>query len=326
MPELPIPSLWTTVALSFLLIFGVVLFLGIFVLRLLRDPIGERLAKAEGDEKEVSRLTAALAGEVPGAFNTDDSLGQDLRRAGFYRRGARHEYLALRNVFLLVTVAAAGLAAVLIGPQRQDLAVRVFFIGLAVAGIGLTVPRLILRARGRRRVVRIRRSLPDSLDMLGMCLRGGLPMRDSLQHISREILFAHKDLAVELMIVRQQADMTSLDLAFRQFAKRIDAPEVVSLSALIEQSQRLGTDVSTTVRDYADIMREKWRQLFNERASRASLQMMFPIVLCLVPATFILLMGPAALDLTDFLSGRGAASSALEQSEEGREILEQFGQ
>jgi tight adherence protein C len=136
--------------------------------------------------------------------------------------------------------------------------------------------------------------------MTTMCLTGGLSLQDALGHVSREIFFSHPDLAVELMIVRQQSEMTSLDHGFRQFADRIGTPELVSLAALITQSQRLGTNVVSTLRDYTDNLRLRWRQIADEQSNKIGLKLLFPIVICLVPAAMIFLWGPALVDLWRF--------------------------
>ena len=108
---------------------------------------------------------------------------------------------------------------------------------------------------------------------------------------------------MELIIIRKQSDLASLDFAFKQFADRIDAPEVRSLAVLVSQGQRLGTSIVDSVRDYADSLRLKWRQTADEQASKAGAKLLFPVILCLLPAFFIILWGPAVLELWKFLQG-----------------------
>ena len=134
-----------------------------------------------------------------------------------------------------------------------------------------------------------------------MCLTGGMSLYDALAHVCREIGFSHPDLATELMIIRQQTDMSSLYVALNQFSLRIDVPEISSMSALITQNQRLGTNVAGTVLELADNMRLKRRQTADERSAKMGIQLLFPVVLCLIPAFFLVLWGPALLELWSFL-------------------------
>lgn len=288
---------------AFFLTASLVMVLSYRLLRLQYDPIRERLAASALAGAGAGRTSAwaeSLAGQLPQFKSDNGLLDQDLRRAGYYSASARQDYLALRNALVLLAVIVTGAIVVAIGPERQRLAISALVVGLIVTSLCWAVPRMILRSQGRSRVVRIRRALPDALDMISMCLTGGLTLHDALAHVSREIYFAHPDLAVELLIVRQQADMTSLENAFQQLSHRIDAPEVNSLSALITHGYRLGTDVVSSIREFADTMRLKRRSAADERAGLAGVRMLFPLVFCLLPSVFIILWGPAILELYQF--------------------------
>jgi len=289
---------------AFLFTCGLVFVFAYRLLKLQQDPVRDRLAAAARAEtvSQTDNLTDTLAGQLPQFQSDNGPLDQDLRRAGYYKPSARAEYLALRNALVILAILTTGTVAVLIGPEHQIWALRAVAIGLGVAALCWAIPRLVLRARGRRRMERIRRGLPDALDMITMCLTGGLSLQDSMSHVSHELYSAHPDLAIELLIVREQADMTTLDIAFRQFALRVDAPEIVAMSALIAQGQRLGTDVVHSIREFADSMRLKRRQAGDERTNAATVKMLFPLILCMLPAVFILLWGPAAVKLWNFLS------------------------
>lgn len=269
-----------------------------------RGSIDEQLAAdalASQDSGPIfGEATEALAAQMPTLLVTDDQLTQELRRAGYYKPTARSEFLALRNVLAFLVVVLTGVYAVMVGPARRNLTAPILIWGGAIAVVVYLLPWLVLRLQARRRVNLIRRSLPDAFDMLTMCLSGGLGLQDALGHVSREIYFSHPDLALELEIVRRHADLASLGDGFRQFAKRIDAPEVVNLAALVSQTERLGTNVVQAVRDFADGVRLKQRQSADERASKAGIKLLFPLVLCLAPSALIILWGPALLELRNF--------------------------
>ena len=301
---------------SFIICAIVAFLIGRGLMRFSRDPISERLAESARENSQAifrESLAKSLAEQLPQTKLDNGLLDKELRRAGYYRPMARQEYLALRNGLVILAILITGTLVVMVGPESSNAGWKVAGIGLLAAVFCWALPRIFLSFKGNQRVGCIRRGLPDSLDMITMCLTGGLSLPDSLAHVSRELYFAHPDLSVELAIVREQADMTSYDLAFRQFAHRIDAHEVTALVALVTQSQRLGTDTASAIRDYADSVRLARRQTADERSSKASIKMLLPLTLCLLPSIFILLWGPAALELWDFFRNLNAESLVIPQ-------------
>jgi tight adherence protein C len=290
---------------AFVVIAGLFLMMGLGLRRLRYDPIRERLDAFRDEPVDDTvfgqGLTEALAGQIPLTRLDNGMLDRELRRAGYYRPTAKSEFLALRNALIILVVILTGMIVVGIGPERQTLVLQVLVVGLVVALICWAVPRLYLRSAGTARVARIRHALPDAVDMITMCLTGGIALRDALAHVSREIYFAHPDLAVELLIIRQQAELTSLEAALDQFSRRVDAPEATALATLIIEGQRLGTDLADSMREFSDTMRTTRRQLADEQTSRATVKLLFPITLCLLPAAIIYLWGPAVVGLIDFL-------------------------
>jgi tight adherence protein C len=299
---------------SFLGIAICVFVMGRVVLQSQRDRVGERLfgigsraagtvAISGGDDLPPGLLEAPA--EVSGR---DTKLDQEFRRAGWYRPTAKRDFQALRHGAILFVMLVAGAMAVVIGPEHPRIVSRLVVAGLATLALVWSLPRIYLRLIGNRRVKRIQTALPDALDLMTMCLTGGLSLQDAFAHVSREIYFAHPDLALELLIVKRQSELRSSEFAFQHFSKRIDAPEIVNLSALITQGQRLGTDVVNSIREYADSIRLRRRQLADERSNKASVKMLFPLAFCLLPSAFIILWGPSLIELGKFfMSMRGRA-------------------
>jgi tight adherence protein C len=292
----------------------VIFVVGMLLIRMSQDPIRARLESlAKGDLLPPSAgIWEGLSHQLPQTRIDNGILDRELRRAGFYKPTAKVEYLGLRNGMVILALVATGIVAVALGPKAPDLVVPgaklkfpapmlAVMIGLLVAVLCWAIPRIILQYLGSRRVKRVSESLPFALDMLTMTMAGGLSLRDALYHVSRELYFAHPALAVELLIIRQHAELSSVDNAFEQFAKRIDSPEVVSMCSLISQGQLLGTDVVTSINDFADDLRLKRRQTADARSSRAAVQMLFPLTLLMVPAVMIILWGPAVLELVEFV-------------------------
>lgn len=294
---------------AFLIVTLITFIIARSIVRLNRDPIRERLEQfvrssdAEAELRAPSPLVDSLADQLPQVKVDNGILDRELRQGGFYSPTSKREYLAIRNGLVIASVLITGIIAVAIGPERQNLVNRVLIGGALITVLAWAVPRLILRAVVARRVQRIRHSLPYALDMITMCAAGGISLRDALVHVGREIYTAHPDLAVELVIVRQQAELNSLEFALQQFANRIGTPEITAVSALFAHTHRLGVNAAAALQEYADIMRQKWRQEADERANAASVKLLFPLTLCLLPAAAIFLVGPAALEVGRFLQG-----------------------
>jgi len=269
-------------------------------------PLSEILptrTRLEGTEPGNEALVEGLAAQLPQTPFGGEDLDKDLRRAGSYRPHARSRFLALRNGLVILAVVATGAMAVLIGPDHQQAVLWGLGIGLVATVMCWSLPRVVLAMQAARRVQRIRTGLPDALDTISMCLRGGISLQECLAHVGREMMSVHPDLGVELLIVNQQSEINSFPFAMQQFAARIDAPEVVALAALVIQSQRLGTGVVEAVCEFADNLRLKRRQLAEAKAGRAELFLLFPVVLCLVPSVLLILWGPSLLEIWNFLQG-----------------------
>ena len=247
-----------------------------------------------------SLTTAPKDDGLPSIITAPDELTRDMRRAGFYHPAAAVEMHSLRVFLTLLALVVMSIFLVILGPEQDQFVKTIIGWGLGLAFAAYALPWLYVRFKARDRVARIQKSIPDAVDMLSMCLSGGLGMTDALGHVSRELFSSHPDLATELEIVRRHTELTGIGVAFQQFAARLDCPEITSFSAIINQSERLGSNINTAIREYADGVRTKLRQTADEQASKAGIKLLFPLVFCLAPAALIVLWGPAALELRNF--------------------------
>ncbi|MCA9004565.1 MAG: type II secretion system F family protein [Planctomycetaceae bacterium] len=268
---------------------------------------------------KVGVFSRALAGVIPQSSNEISKIELDLKRAGYYRSTALVEYLATRNMLVVLVLIGTGIGCVLADPG-SNIPEIILLAGLIIAGAGYGLPRIVLHNQANRRVHRIQRGLPDALDLVMMCLTGGVPLRTALERVTDEVRFSHPDIAVEFEIIRRHADANSMADALKQFAKRIDAPDVNALSLMISQTERLGTNVSTALIDFADGVRRKYRQRAEENSSKTSIKLLFPIIFCMAPPIYILFFGPAVLELRNFLIREHRPGGILEPNTYGESI------
>lgn len=256
-------------------------------------------------------LTFALAGMIPHRKEQLAIFQQELRRAGFYRPFALQEFLSIRNALVFGWLSLVLTVIWVAFDPVNDPTLKILGVGLIGFMVCYGLPRLWIQSIGGRRVQRIKQGLPDALDMVTMCLGGGLPLQPALERVSKELKIAHPDVATEFEIICRHSEAHTLDYAVTQFANRIDAPEVRSLSALVSQTDRLGTNVAIALRDYADSVRRAYRQRAEEHGNKASVKMLLPISLCLAPPVYILLMAPAVLELREFMVRENRPGGAL---------------
>jgi tight adherence protein C len=119
---------------------------------------------------------------------------------------------------------------------------------------------------------------------------------------------------VELEIVRRHAEADTMAKALKEFARRMNAPDVNALASLVSQTEKTGTHVATAVTEFADGIRRQFRQRAEERASKTTIRMLFPVIFCLAPPVFILLLGPPVLQLRNFVKQAHAPGGVLNAS------------
>jgi tight adherence protein C len=162
------------------------------------------------------------------------------------------------------------------------------------------LPKSWLKRRVRTRQERVRRGLPDALDMLSVCAEAGLGFDQSLQRVSEHW---KTPLGVELGRVVADMEMgSSRQQALRSLASRLDVSELSSFVAVILQSDQLGMSIADTLRSQAEQMREERRFRAQEQARKIPLKMLFPILFFILPALFVVVLGPSIPRIIDLFA------------------------
>ncbi|HMO36042.1 MAG TPA: type II secretion system F family protein [Gemmatales bacterium] len=241
----------------------------------------------------LGELTPALAAQLPITTSDQDEIDKELRTAGYYSKTAMLEYAAVRTVLVVVPMVATGFLALMVENEQMN---RVLVVGLIVAGLGYSLPRIYLHLKGKERIRKLENALPVTVDMLALCLSGGQTLQASMHRVAREIAPAHPLMASELAITRQHAELSSLPHALKQLADRIPVGEVRNLALIMAQAERLGSETGTALLEYSNTLRTGLKQRADARANQAMFWMLFPTILCLWIPAAILLVGPAILE------------------------------
>lgn len=165
---------------------------------------------------------------------------------------------------------------------------------LAALVIGFLLPDFWLDWRTKGRQKRIRRSLPDALDMLVICTEAGLSMDQATARTAAELTKAQPDLCDELGLValEQRAGRARAD-AWKQMADRTGVDSIRNLVSMLVQAEKFGTSVAKTMRTHAETLRVQRMQAVEEQAAKTSVKLVFPLVLFIFPSVFIVTLGPA---------------------------------
>jgi tight adherence protein C len=169
------------------------------------------------------------------------------------------------------------------------------FAGLA-ALLAYYVPNLWLGRQIERRRTEIRNGLPDAIDLLIVCIEAGSGLDQALGRVAEELGIAYPALTKELEMIsaEMRAGKPRME-AFKNFAERTKVDDVRSLVAMMVQTDRFGTSLGQALRTHAETSRTKRRQRAEEKAAKLGIKLLFPLVFCLFPAFYLVVLGPSLL-------------------------------
>lgn len=263
-------------------------------------------SRSQGDEDGPSVMKGALddiAGAVGGVIAArfsslrETDLRNRLMAAGLYTTAPRKfiGYQALAAITFPATWIWLARTSGLNG-------------GIVVAGFALAIfigwraPMTIVDRRARRRLEDIDYELPELVDILVVTVEAGLGFAGSLQIASERIEGALGD---ELRLALQQQNMgLTTEEALRQMLERADTPAVRSFVRAVTQGESLGVSIGDILRSLANEMRKRRKSAAEERAQKAPIKILFPLVFMIFPAMFVILLGPAIFSFLDALAGR----------------------
>ena len=174
-------------------------------------------------------------------------------------------------------------------------------IPVAVAFIkGFFLPRFLLRRMIRSRQQRLRWGLADALDLLVVSIEAGLGLNAALVRVGEELKDVHPDISEEFELTNLEIRVgREREEALRNLAERTGVDDLRSLVAMLIQADRFGTSIARAVRVYSDSLRTKRRQRAEQAAQKAAVKLLFPLAFFLFPTLFIVILGPAAINLSD---------------------------
>ena len=260
------------------------------------DEAGAPVAVALRPSKAKSqgRLRQWLLDSLPGSPADDAAAQEKMVQAGYDSPTAPATFFLAR----VATFVVLPLFTFFIAPRTSF----IMFMGYMAASVfsAYMIPAGFLDRLVRQRQERIRRSIPDALDLMVVCVEAGISLDAALLRVAREVRLAHVDLAHELMVVNRKMNAgIPRETALRGLWQRTGVEELRSLVSSMIQSEKWGTSVATVLRVSAETLRRKRRQAAEKKAKQAPLKMTIPLVLFILPSLFIVIMGPAFVQVVE---------------------------
>ena len=253
-------------------------------------------------ESLAARLAEPINKLVPPSAADAKKLQRELMQAGYRSPSAPSIYRAtqLATMIGLPTLILL-LWSVTARPMSDALLPALF-----AFGAGFLLPRFVLNRLMASRKLRITWGLADALDLMVITMEAGLGLNAAMLRVCEELRPVHPDISkefelanLEIRVGRERSE------ALRNLADRTGVEDLNSLVGMLIQADRFGTSIARAVRVYSDSLRTKRRQRAEQAAQKAAFKLLLPLGALLFPTMFIIILGPALLNISDMLGGGG---------------------
>ncbi|HEV2860804.1 MAG TPA: type II secretion system F family protein [Pyrinomonadaceae bacterium] len=261
------------------------------------------LVAAPAEESQVGALAERMAAPLhklaPPSATEAKKLQKQLMYAGHRSPNAPIVFRGLQLASLAGFPAVVALGCAVMGRPLQSALMWI----LAAFIFGFFLPRYMLRRMINNRQLRLRWGLADALDLMVVSIEAGLGLNAALVRVGDELKSVHPDICEEFELTNLEIRVgRERDEALRNLAERTGVDDLRSLTAMLIQADRFGTSISRAVRVYADSLRTKRRQRAEQAAQKAAVKLLLPLACFLFPTLFIVILGPAGINLMDTFS------------------------
>ncbi len=235
--------------------------------------------------------------------NVTEKATLRLEQAGYRSRDALVAYVFMKLVMPLA--AGAGAVLLLYGLNLYNLTPLMrMVVALGVVALVSYAPDIYLKNTTAKRQLKLQRALPDGLDLLVICAEAGLSLDAALQRVSREISKGYPELADELALTSVELGfMPDRSKALDGLMRRTNLPSIRGLVNTLMQTEKYGTPLANSLRVLASEFRNERMMKAEEKAARLPATMTIPMVLFILPALFVVILGPAVLRVIDSFAG-----------------------
>lgn len=251
-------------------------------------PVGNGSARRRG--RGVTGRFLAMIFSIPGGEDWIKGSEKRLRQAGYRGEKALANYMVIAAAWLVFC-----LGGMILAQRGNDLS-NAFGAMIAAGILGFVIPQFVLGKLATAYRRRMQEGLPDTIDLLGIVLGTGLALDQAMNRVSEEMQHIYPELANEFYTVTMQVRAgQERAKAFQGMVRRTGLEDIKSLSAMIIQSERFGTSLSSALNAYAEDLRTRRRLRAEEAVGKAGIKMLFPIVLFILPVLFVITLVPAVI-------------------------------
>jgi tight adherence protein C len=252
-------------------------------------------AESRGRFKGIADAFKNLGGALePQSELEKSALRVKLANAGFRSENAPGVYHGIRLVCLVVFL----LPALFFFLLKDGFTMKSIQWTVVLAGMGFYLPQIGLALMRSSRQKEIFLTLPDALDLLVVCVESGLGLDAAMRKVTDEMKDSAKTICEEFSLANLQLQMgRPRREVLHDLGVRTGVDDVRSLAAILIQADRFGSSIAQALRVQSDSMRTRRRQIAEEKAAKTAVQLIFPLVLFIFPAIFVVLVGPAAIQI-----------------------------
>ncbi|HEU5131111.1 MAG TPA: type II secretion system F family protein [Pyrinomonadaceae bacterium] len=251
-------------------------------------------------ESLAARLAEPINKIVPASASDAKKMQLELMQAGFRSSSAP----AIYRVTQLFSMVFFPLLIVMVWSIMARSLNDALLPALFALGAGFLLPRFVLNRLIASRKLRITWGLADALDLMVITMEAGLGLNAAMLRVCEELRPVHPDISkefelanLEIRVGRERSE------ALRNLAERTGVEDLNSLVGMLIQADRFGTSIARAVRVYSDSLRTKRRQRAEQAAQKAAFKLLLPLGALLFPTMFIIILGPALLNISDMLGG-----------------------
>jgi tight adherence protein C len=244
-------------------------------------------------QRVIRPAMATLAGKLIRYLpaTREEALVKKMHEAGNPGSLAPRELLVIKYVLAMAIAVVLGVLTEMMGKTG----IQVFLLALAGIPLGWMLPDLFLQSRARQRKEEVKKNLPDTLDLLTVSVEAGLGFDGALMKVVEK---SRGVLADEFVQVLREVKMGKVrSEALRDMAERLNVNDLSNFVGSVILADRLGISIGNVLRVQSNQMRQKRRQRAEEKAMKAPVKMLIPMVLFIFPAIFVVLLGPAAIQI-----------------------------
>jgi tight adherence protein C len=262
----------------------------------IEDPArAGKTSKFQGLADAVKSISKPL---MPQSELEQNNLKNKLANAGFRSDAASMVYSGIR----LVSLAVSLLIAVSIFVPGRPFGFKMIACIVVMTGVGFYLPSMVLWYLRTKRQQDIFLSLPDALDLLVVCVESGLGLDAAMRKVCEEMGAHAKIITEEFSLANFQLQMgRPRREVLHDLGVRTGVDDVKSLAAILIQADRFGSSIAQALRVQSDAMRTRRKQIAEEKAAKTAVQLLFPLILFIFPGIFVVLVGPAAINIMENL-------------------------